>query len=103
MLLPLAYCSTEHAAPPGHSAPPGPGQCGHASPPGHDVASLPGHAAPPGHDAIPSPQACCSPMHATLPWECCSAKNRNLSVAPMDHYFVTKRVFLLGGLYTSGP
>jgi hypothetical protein len=84
MLLRLAYCFREHAAPPGHSAPPaccspGPGQCGLASPLGHDVASLPGHAAPPGHDAIPSPQACCSPMHATLPWECCSAKNRNLS------------------------
>ncbi len=60
MLPPLAYCFTEHAAAPGHTAPqlaapPCPGQCGHASPPGHDVASLPGHAAPPGHDATPPP------------------------------------------------
>jgi hypothetical protein len=85
MLLPLGILLPQLAAPPG------PGQFGHAYPPGHDVASLPGHAAPPGHDATPPPQACCSPMHAT---QQCSAKNRNLGIAPMDHYFVTKRFFL---------
>jgi hypothetical protein len=101
MLPPLAYCFTKHAAPPGHTTPQlaaPPGQCGHghASPPGYDVASLPaGYAASHGHDAIPHLQACCSPIHVTLQ---SSAKNRNLSIAPMDHYFVTKRVFLMGGV-----
>ena len=132
MLLPIAYCFHEHVAPPGHTAPsqhatpPGMlhallplGICGLAAPLFMMLPPSPGIMLPLDMmlhldmmihldmmlplDMMLSPRACCSPVHAALPWACCSGKQQKLNFATHEYYFVTKGFFLIGGVYTFGP
>ena len=108
MLLPLAYCFLSMFLSPGHTAP-----SQYAAPPsillplGNVVLLLPCQQPPSPGMMLPLGMML-SPKHAALlcmllyHGHAAETKNRILIAPPMDHYFVTKRFFLMGGDNTSG-